>query len=193
MSRLLAASVFSCSSASAERLPWTQACLLPLGAPLLVPPCIRHRFRPRTAGDRQGRPLRALAPQRGACAKISGCMALSVKSEIVVQRCSCGALEIDQKFDFSVMRLLRVRRRNRVQYWLNRMMLNDFACTPLSPIRASFRYQFLLRCLPSQGPISGTSPAPGISGAHHILVARPATVGRPCTHPRCLRLAAMSL
>lgn len=81
MSRLLWLSVLICSSASAERLPCLQAWLLPFAAPLLVPPCILHRFLPLTAGERHGWPALVLAPQRGALAKISGCMGLSVLFE----------------------------------------------------------------------------------------------------------------
>ena len=37
----------------------------PIGAPEpFAPPCMRHRFLPPTAGERQGRPLRVCAPQR---------------------------------------------------------------------------------------------------------------------------------
>jgi hypothetical protein len=53
-------------SASAVWAPCFSAFLLPRGAPdPLAPLCIRHRFLPRTAGERQGRPGRVLAPQRG--------------------------------------------------------------------------------------------------------------------------------
>lgn len=71
---------FSCSSASAERSPCFHALQLPLGAPGLVPPCIRHRRLPLTAGDRHSAPDRVFAPQRGALARFSGCMGLFVKS-----------------------------------------------------------------------------------------------------------------
>ena len=71
---------FSCSSASAERSPCFQALRLPLGAPGLVPPCIRHRRLPLTAGERHSAPDRVFAPQRGALARFSGCMGLSVMS-----------------------------------------------------------------------------------------------------------------
>jgi hypothetical protein len=47
-------------------LPCFQALRLPFGAPGLVPPCIRHRILPFTAGDRHSCPALVLAPQRGA-------------------------------------------------------------------------------------------------------------------------------
>ena len=43
----------------------------------LAPPCIRHLSRPRTAGCRQGRPARVLAPQRAALAKLASRRAMS--------------------------------------------------------------------------------------------------------------------
>ena len=49
---------------------------LPLGAPGLVPPYIRHRFRPFTAGDWHSVPLRVSAKHRGAIASRSGYMGL---------------------------------------------------------------------------------------------------------------------
>ena len=51
-------------SAFADRAPCFHALRLPLGAPGLVPPCIRHRPLPFTAGFLQGAPLRVLVPQR---------------------------------------------------------------------------------------------------------------------------------
>ena len=77
---MLSVMVFSCSSASAERSPCFQAFRLFLGAPGLVPPCIRHRRLPLTTGERHSAPDRVFAPQRGALARFSGCMGLSVKS-----------------------------------------------------------------------------------------------------------------
>jgi hypothetical protein len=51
---------------SAVKKPVFRAFLLPRGAPEpAAPPCMRHLFFPRTAGDAQGVPLRVLAPQRG--------------------------------------------------------------------------------------------------------------------------------
>ncbi|MEG8223913.1 hypothetical protein OSJ57_25455, partial [Sphingomonas sp. HH69] len=78
-SRSMALTVFNWLSTSAERFPCFHAFRLPLGAPPLVPPCIRQRFRPLTAGDWQGFPDRVLAPHRGALARFSGCMGLSVE------------------------------------------------------------------------------------------------------------------
>ena len=50
-----------------------------LRAPLPLPPCIRQRFAPLTAGDWQAVPLRVMARQRGAAAsRGSGCMGLFV-------------------------------------------------------------------------------------------------------------------
>lgn len=64
----------------AEWRPCFQALRLPPGAPLPLPPCIRHRALPPTAGDRHGVPARVRAPQRVALARISGwfpgCMGL---------------------------------------------------------------------------------------------------------------------
>lgn len=42
----------------------------------LLPPCIRHRLRPFTAGDWHSLPERVRAKQRGACASRAGWMAL---------------------------------------------------------------------------------------------------------------------
>lgn len=58
--------------ASADRPPCFHALRLPLGAPGFIPPCIRHRFRPFTAGDWHSLPERVRARQRGADASRSG-------------------------------------------------------------------------------------------------------------------------
>jgi hypothetical protein len=55
---------------------------LPLRAPdgppePVAPPCIRQRARPLTAACRQGRPVRVLAPQRGAFAIVASRRAMS--------------------------------------------------------------------------------------------------------------------
>ena len=55
---------------------------LPLRAPdgppePLAPPCIRQRARPLTAACRQGRPVRVLAPQRGALAILASRRSMS--------------------------------------------------------------------------------------------------------------------
>ena len=49
-----------------DRAPCFQAFLLPLGAPLPLPPCIRHLFRPLIAGDWHAAPMRVVAKHRGA-------------------------------------------------------------------------------------------------------------------------------
>lgn len=55
----------SCMTDRVKR-PCLRAFWLPMGAPEpLAPPCMRHRFLPRTAGDRHGLPVRVLAPHRG--------------------------------------------------------------------------------------------------------------------------------
>src|SRR3546814_19111152 len=54
------------SIAFAAFIPCLSALLLPFGAPGLVPPCIRHLFRPFTAGDWHAVPRLVLAKQRGA-------------------------------------------------------------------------------------------------------------------------------
>lgn len=46
--------------------PVRNALLFPKGAPDPLPPCIRHRPFPLTAGDSHAVPLRVFAPQRGA-------------------------------------------------------------------------------------------------------------------------------
>lgn len=63
-SRSVCLTSFNCASASAERLPCLNAFLLPLGAPGLVPPCIRHLDLPLTTGVRHEPPERVLAPHR---------------------------------------------------------------------------------------------------------------------------------
>lgn len=64
------------SRVSAERAPCFQALRLPLGAPLPLPPCIRHRCLPLTAGDWHSLPDRVRARQRGAwCALCMGLVA----------------------------------------------------------------------------------------------------------------------
>lgn len=78
-SRFVFRIVFNCSSASAERLPCLHALRLPFDAPGELPPCIRQRRLPLTAGDRHSVPDRVLAPQRGALARFAGCMGLSVE------------------------------------------------------------------------------------------------------------------
>jgi hypothetical protein len=57
-----------------ERAPCFQALRLPRGAPLPLPPCIRQRALPWTAGERHGAPDRVRAPQRGALARMVGSM-----------------------------------------------------------------------------------------------------------------------
>ena len=47
-----------------------------------MPSCIRHRFRPFTAGDWHSVPERVRAKQRGADASRSGCMGLIVNFSI---------------------------------------------------------------------------------------------------------------
>src|SRR3546814_16747944 len=54
------------SIAFAAFIPCLSALLLPFGAPGLVPPCIRHIFRPFTAADWHAVTLLALAKQHGA-------------------------------------------------------------------------------------------------------------------------------
>ena len=71
-SRIIASSIRN----SVERAPCFQALRLPLGAPLPLPPCIRHRFRPFTAGDWHSVPERVRARQRCDSAMIAGCIGL---------------------------------------------------------------------------------------------------------------------
>lgn len=66
----------SALTVSTERPPCFHALRLFLGAPLPLPPCIRHRLPPFTAGDWHSIPERVRARQRGACASRSGCMGL---------------------------------------------------------------------------------------------------------------------
>ncbi|BAI97993.1 hypothetical protein SJA_C1-31590 [Sphingobium indicum UT26S] len=70
---------FNSASVCAERSPCFHALRLPIGAPQLLPPCILHRCFPLTAGERHSAPVRVRAPQRGALAKLAGCMGLSVR------------------------------------------------------------------------------------------------------------------
>ena len=76
----------------AVKAPCFQALRLPRGAPLPLPPCIRQRALPLTAGDRHGAPprVRARAPQRGADANISGCMGLN--ADLFVFSCAAVAV-----------------------------------------------------------------------------------------------------
>ena len=52
-----------------------------------MPPCIRHRRLPFTAGDWQAVPARVLARQRGACASRAGCMGLFDVFDIFAAPC----------------------------------------------------------------------------------------------------------
>ena len=54
-----------------DRAPCFHAFLLPLGAPLPCPPCIRHLFRPLIAGDWHAVPMRVVAKHRGAAWALS--------------------------------------------------------------------------------------------------------------------------
>lgn len=65
---------------SRDRAPCFQAFWLPSGAPLPLPPCIRHRALPLIAGERHGWPERVRAWQRGA--RCALCMGLFAKLAI---------------------------------------------------------------------------------------------------------------
>lgn len=81
-SRAISLRYLAAAIALAERPPCFRALLFPSGAPGFVPPCIRHRFRPFTAGDWHAVPERVRAKQRGADASRSGCMGLIVNFSI---------------------------------------------------------------------------------------------------------------
>lgn len=77
-SRSVALTNFNSASVCAERSPCFHALRFPFGAPQLFPPCILHRCFPLTAGERHSVPDLVRAPQRGALARLAGCMGLSV-------------------------------------------------------------------------------------------------------------------